>query len=183
MTTPHTASHPRFHAPFHAAVRLAGRLRFAVMGAALAVASVGCRDIDDLKGSITANIFVVGVEEDLLVQVDINGQRLRANPEAGDNLVAFALSLPTGTHEGQVTVFEVEDEDEGQVLKPRECGPFSVTVGAGDDPVAVAIVVDDLPECEEEETLEGQRALAPDEVDSVDPAEGEGEGEGEGSGE
>jgi hypothetical protein len=175
MTTPHTAS--RSSSP--AASR---RLRFAL--AAMAVTGlIGCRDIDDLEAAITANIFVVGVEQDLLVQVDINGQRLRANPEAGDNLVAFALSLPIGTHTGQVTIFEVEDEDEGQVLKPRECGPLSVTVGTDDDdPVAVAIVVDDLPDCEGEDVDDTVDSVVDPVVDpGVDPDDAGGDaGEGEG---
>ena len=169
MTRPHPSSDPSSPSR-HRSRRLRSAVTLVTMAIAFGV--LGCRDIDDLEGSITANIFVVGVEEDLLVQVDINGQRLRATPEAGDNLVAFALSLPTGTLAGQVTVFEVEDEDGGQVLKPRECGPFSVTVGPeDDDPVAVAIVVDDLPECEGEDVEDAPNTLPP-----VDDA-GEGEGE------
>jgi hypothetical protein len=180
MTTAHTSSHLSSRVP-------ARRLRFAVTTAMAIAGVLGCRDIDDLEGSITANIFVVGVEENLLVQVDVDGQRLRANPEAGDNLVAFALSLPTGAHAGQVTVFEVEDEDEGQVLKPRQCGPFSVTVGTDDDnPVAVAVVVDDLPECEGEDIVDDPidvvEGESPGEGEGEDTAEDPGEGEGEGEG-
>ncbi len=145
------------------------------------VSLIGCRDPDDLVASISATVIVVGIQSDELVQLDLEGLRLRAQTEAGDNLVSFGVSLPVGTFQGQVTIFEVEADDDGPVLRPRDCGPFTVTVAGSGDPVAIAIVAADLPDCEGEDvddTVETVETVPVD--DPVDDAsEGEGEGEGE----
>ncbi|MBM4283311.1 MAG: hypothetical protein FJ137_22060, partial [Deltaproteobacteria bacterium] len=156
--------------------------------ASLVAATAGCRGTDELVQSIGAHVFVVGVDDDALVQLDVDGQCVRSVPDRGSNLVSFSLPLPEGPHDGTVTVFDVErrgddgddgddDDDDGDdgdddeerfgagELRAERCGPFFLEVIAGGEPTALAIVADDLPRCGD---------------DAADPAEGEGEGEGEG---
>jgi hypothetical protein len=121
---------------------------------ACSVASLSaCRDPAELSGAVTAVLVVVGVDDDNVVEVDINGASRRAAPKAGDNLVSFSLPLPAGTHSGTVVVFEIEDEDEGEVERPRDCGIVTIVVPEvlQDGPVFSAVVADDLGECPEAE--------------------------------
>jgi hypothetical protein len=169
--------------------------------AAAVLGGGGCRGTDELVQSIAAHIFVVGVEGDAMVQLDIEGQRVRGVPDGDDNLVAFSLALDEGQHAGTVTVFEVErrrddrsdddddDDDDDEVnsyaadeLRAEHCGPFVIDVVAGAEPSALAIVVDDLPRCGEEPADDdGGDSDVQEEggtaEEDEDPATGEGEGE------
>ncbi len=123
----------------------------AALVATLGVGAAGCRDPAELSGAVTANVFVVGVDDGEVVEIEVEGLRLQAQPNPGDNLVGFALSLAVGEYDGLVTVFESTDDD-GVLLRPRDCGAFTITVDDGDDagaPAALAIVADDLAECDE----------------------------------
>lgn len=141
---------------------------------ACSVASLSaCRDPAELSGAVTAVLVVVGVDDDTVVEVDIGDAARRAAPKAGDNLVSFNLPLPAGTHTGSVVVFEIEDEDEGEVERPRDCGTVTIVVPEvlEDGPVLSAVVADDLGECPEEEddvvedTIEGAGGAVEDPVD------------------
>ena len=146
-----------------------------VMGAA------ACRSAEELRAQVTLTLVVVGVEDDELVEIVVADETRRARP--ADDLVTFVLALEPGDHDGAITVFGVEDEDDGVRLEPRRCGTFAVTVD--DEPTATGIVADQLARCDGEEGEgEGEEGEGEGEEGEGEEGEGEGEeGEGEGEGE
>jgi len=152
-------------------------LRRVLLVAMTLVGLVSCRDPAELQNAVTAILVVVDVDEDDIVEVTIGGLTRQAAPKASDNLVSFNLALPTGTHAGALTILEQEDEGP----EPKRCGPITINIpeASPDGPVLVAVGVDDLGECPEDED-DTQELEVDDGGGEGEPAEGEGEGEGEG---
>ncbi|MDP2342374.1 MAG: hypothetical protein Q8O67_15570 [Deltaproteobacteria bacterium] len=150
------------------------------------VVAASCRGSEELFEQVTVTVVVVGVERDELAEIIVDDQTRRASPD-GD-VVTFALALAAGEYEGSVTIFKVEDDDDGEPrLDAERCGLFSLTVG--DEPTATGISADDLESCDEDEGEEGEGEGEGEEGEGEGEGEGEegegeeGEGEGEGEGE
>lgn len=133
--------------------------------ALLFLALGGCRSPDELNEIITAQVFVIGVEEDQWVELEIEDSVVATESHSAANLLQFSLALDPGIHEGMITVFELErnerrqdddgwhrpDDDEIEALR---CGDFSIEIPEQMNPatpVSIAIVVEDLGRCEDEE--------------------------------
>jgi len=166
------------------------RLLIALVVALSIVSTGACRDPTELTESINAIVIVVGVDDDDVVTLQLGEAERRAEPKSSDNVVSFNLVLSPGIYEGEIIVFEVEDDDEREnedALAPKFCGVVDLTVPevAGESPVLVAVIAEQLGSCGEEDDEQdgGEGEDDPDEDqpgedDPVDePAEGEGENE------
>jgi hypothetical protein len=111
----------------------------------------GCRDPQDLVNTVNARVFVVGVEDSDEIVLDFDSVSVSAQPKPGSNLVEFALVLPVGLQTGAASVFKVKVKDGRTERKLRACGPISIVVPAEGEPASIAIVIDNLPECEDDE--------------------------------
>ena len=128
-----------------------------------------CRSPDELNEIITAQVFIIGVDDDQWVELEIENQLVATESEDDANLLQFSLALEPGIHEGSVTVFELErnergrdddhDDDENDWHRPDDdeiealrCGEFTIVIPEAVTPattVSIAIVVDDLAPCDE----------------------------------
>jgi hypothetical protein len=142
----------------------------------------------DLVERVSARVFVVGVDSNEIAQLQINNQSVALPGDIDSNLISFSLDLPPGTHDGDITIFRVRDDDS---LRPDRCGGFELVVNEGGEPAALALVVDDLEDCDEDndddeagegEDDDGGMGEGEDDGNGMIDGEGEGEGEDDGSG-
>jgi hypothetical protein len=126
----------------------------------------GCRSPDELNEIISAQVFVIGVDEDQWVELEIDERIVATESNASANLLQFSLALEPGIHEGTITVFELErgerhrgDDDEWRRPEDDEieefrCGEFSIEIPQQvnpANPVSIAIVVEDLAPCDDDD--------------------------------
>jgi hypothetical protein len=111
---------------------------------------IGCRDPQDLVDTVNARVFAVGAKDNDEVALDFDTVAVSAQPKAGSSLVEFALTLPAGPQTGHASVYKLKNKDDGVERKLRACGPLSLVVPEEGEPASAAIVVDELPECEDD---------------------------------
>ncbi len=146
--------------------------------ALMAAASLGaCRSPDELAKDISAVVIVIDIDDNQLVELSIDGQTLSQSPKSTDNVVAFSLRLDPGTYQGNVVVFEVKDEDDGERLEPKACGGFALVIPEdADDVVTLAIDHDEFEDCPEDD--DDDRARAADDGADDDGADDDGADDG-----
>lgn len=124
----------------------------------LVMCASSCRLPDELLEDVNARILVVGVDDDEIVAIDVADASRRSLPPT-DGVVDLFLRLPAGRHEGDITVVRIigddgdnddPDGDNDDDEQPQRCGTFTITV-TDDDLTAIAITVDDLPRCEDDD--------------------------------